>query len=173
MPTNRTSTTARYHPTTGFVNIGHVVKKYTLLTLQDIRPQRSNCPWSLCPQVKCKGEWNYWKDVKSVCFDHERSWNHFENVSLLGSQHISLWNVRTTISGWQIIWNQKKPIWLGVDFPITFCCRGNVDSKKAFLTLNFLVRSLPDGGSQYELIAIVTDVEENINEGKDGIEHMY
>ena len=42
-------------------------------------------------------------------------------------------------------------------------------------TLNFVFRSLPveAGGSQYELIAIVTDVEENINEGKDGIEHMY
>ena len=43
------------------------------------------------------------------------------------------------------------------------------------MTIHFVVRSLPveDGGSQYELIAIATDVEENVNEGIDGIEHMY
>lgn len=44
-----------------------------------------------------------------------------------------------------------------------------------YLTIHFGVRSLPveAGGSQYELIAIATDVEQNINEGSDGIEHMY
>lgn len=44
-----------------------------------------------------------------------------------------------------------------------------------YLTINFGVRSLPveAGGSQYELIAIATDVEQNVNEGSDGIEHMY
>ena len=67
------------------------------------------------------------------------------------------------------------PIRLGVDFPTTFCCRGNADWRKERLSINFVVRSLPveDGGSQYELIAIVTDVEQNVNEGNDGIEHMY
>ena len=41
--------------------------------------------------------------------------------------------------------------------------------------INFVVRSLPAkaGGSHYELIAIVTDVDQNVNEGNDGIEHMY
>ena len=35
-------------------------------------------------------------------------------------------------------------------------------------------RSLPvkAGGSHFELIAIVTDVEQNVTEGSDGIEHM-
>ena len=44
-----------------------------------------------------------------------------------------------------------------------------------YLTINFGVRSLPveAGGSQYELIAIATDVEQIVNEGSDGIEHMY
>ena len=43
------------------------------------------------------------------------------------------------------------------------------------VTINSVVRSLPAeaGGSQYELIAIATDVEQNVNEGNDGIEHMY
>ena len=43
-----------------------------------------------------------------------------------------------------------------------------------YLTINFGFRSLPveAGGSKYELIAIVTDVEQNVNEGSDGIEHM-
>ena len=43
------------------------------------------------------------------------------------------------------------------------------------IAIHFVVRSLPveDGGSQYELIAIATDVEQNVNEGNDGIEHMY
>ena len=63
-----------------------------------------------------------------------------------------------------------------MDFPTTFFCPGNnVDWRKEHLTIHFVVRSLPveDGGSQYELIAIVTDVEQNVNEGNDGIEHMY
>ena len=43
------------------------------------------------------------------------------------------------------------------------------------MTIHSVVRSLPAeaGGSQYELIAIATDVEQNVNEGNDGIEHMY
>ena len=43
-----------------------------------------------------------------------------------------------------------------------------------YFTIHFGVRSLPveAGGSRYELIAIVTDVEQNVNEGSDGIEHM-
>merc|ERR1711974_3280 len=56
----------------------------------------------------------------------------------------------------------------------------NVKSNNAYLTWCglphnlFLPRSLPvkAGGSQYELIAIATDVEPNVNEGSDGIEHM-
>ena len=47
--------------------------------------------------------------------------------SLLGVQHISIWNSRKTISGWLRMWNQIRPIWLGVDFPTTFFCRGIVD----------------------------------------------
>ena len=37
-----------------------------------------------------------------------------------------------------------------------------------------IYRSLPvkAGGSHFELIAIVTDVEQNVTEGSDGIEHM-
>ena len=64
------------------------------------------------------------------------------------------------------------PSQLGVDCPTTFCCLGNLDSKKEH---NFVVRSLPAkaGGSHYELIAIVNDVDQNVNEGNDGIEHMY
>ena len=67
------------------------------------------------------------------------------------------------------------PSQLGVDCPTTFCCLGNLDLKKEYLSINFVVRSLPAeaGKSQYELIAIVTDVEQNVNEGTDGIEHMY
>ena len=62
-----------------------------------------------------------------------------------------------------------------MDYPTTFCCHGNVDWKTKYLALHFVVRSLPvkAGGSQYELIAIATDVEPNVNEGNDGIEHMY
>ena len=74
------------------------------------------------------------------------------------------------------MWNQILPILLGVDFPTIFFFRGNNgDWRKEDLTITFIVRSLPveDGGSQYELIAIATDVEENVNEGSDGIEHMY
>ena len=74
------------------------------------------------------------------------------------------------------MWNQTMPTWLGVDFPTTFFCPGNNgDWRKEHLTIHFVVRSLPveDGGSQYELIAIATDVEQNVNEGNDGIEHMY
>ena len=73
------------------------------------------------------------------------------------------------------MWNQIMPIRLGVDFPTTFSFRGiNVDWRKEDLTITFVVRSRPveDGGSQYELIAIATDVEQNVNEGIDGIEHM-
>ena len=73
------------------------------------------------------------------------------------------------------MWNQIMPTWLGVDFPTTFFCPGNNgDWRKEHLTIHFVVRSLPveDGGSQYELIAIATDVEQNVNEGNDGIEHM-
>ena len=33
-------------------------------------------------------------------------------------------------------------------------------------------RERADGGSLFELIAIVTDVENNVLEGSDGIEHM-
>ena len=63
VPTNRTSSTARYHPATGFVNIGFVMlwenilvaRKLTLLTFQDIQPQRSDCPWPLCLQADWKG----------------------------------------------------------------------------------------------------------------------
>ena len=72
------------------------------------------------------------------------------------------------------MWNQIMLIRLGVDFPTTFFYRGNGDWRKEDLTIHFVVRSLPveDGGSQYELIAIATDVEQNVNEGIDGIEHM-
>ena len=67
------------------------------------------------------------------------------------------------------------PIRLGVEYPITFFCHGNGAWKKEHVTINSVVRSLPveAGGSQYELIAIATDVEQNVNEGNDGIEHMY
>ena len=67
------------------------------------------------------------------------------------------------------------PSQLGVDFHTTFCCLGNLDLKKEYLSINFVVRSLPAkaGGSHYELIAIVNDVDQNVNEGNDGIEHMY
>ena len=70
------------------------------------------------------------------------------------------------------MWKQRHSQ-LGVDCPTTFCCLGNLDSKKEHKF--FFVRSLPAkaGGSQYELIAIVTDVDQNVNEGNDGIEHMY
>ena len=62
-------------------------------------------------------------------------------------------------------------IWLGVDFPTTFCCRGKIENWRK----DFVARSLPfeNGGSHYELIAIATDVEQDVNEGTDGIEHMW
>ena len=45
VPTNRTSTRARYHPTTGFVNVLQFWSKTTCpVDLQDIQPQRSDCP---------------------------------------------------------------------------------------------------------------------------------
>ena len=72
-------------------------------------------------------------------------------------------------------------IWLGVDFPTTFSCRGKIENwRKTLLPgrcrlKDFVARSLPfeNGGSHYELIAIATDVEQDVNEGTDGIEHMW
>ena len=69
------------------------------------------------------------------------------------------------------MWNQTMHIWLGVDFPTTFSCRGNSKQKKM---PDFVARSLTqeDGGSWYKLIAIVTDVGQDVNEGFDGVEHV-
>ena len=76
-------------------------------------------------------------------------------------------------------------IWLGVDFHTTFSCRGKIENwRKRKILLpghcrlkikDFVARSLPfeNGGSHYELIAIATDVEQDVNEGTDGIEHMW
>ena len=150
-------------------------------TLQDLQPQRSDCPWPFCLQVDWKGKRSNCKEFNSVCLDHERSWTHFGNVSQKLTwestyfQNFEFQIKRKTISGCQRMWNQIMLTWLGVDYPTTFCCHGNLDLNTKLLTLHFVVRSLPvkAGGSQYELIAIATDVEQNVNEGSDGIEHMY
>ena len=51
-----------------------------------------------------------------------------------------------------------------------FYCQGNLYLKQEITVARS--RNRKHGGSLFELIAIVTDVDDNVFEGSDGIEHM-
>ena len=57
-----------------------------------------------------------------------------------------------------------------VDFLITCIYQSNFDVNKSRIE-TFIIRS-SDGGTEFQIVAFVNDVNQDVTEGSDGVEHM-